>query len=87
MLTRGSNPKRRRDAAAGTIKLLEKRLGTLELKEELTKGDIQSVLRMSKLLGDVSNDFKMYHFAIVDQLESDQDAEAEQEIWISMNRK
>ena len=79
MLTRGTNPRRRRDAAAGTIKLLEKRVGTLELKEELTKGDVQSILRMSKLLGDVSNDFKAYHFAIMDHIESDQDAEAEQE--------
>ena len=30
----------------------------MELKEELTKSDIQSVLRMSKLLSDMSNDFK-----------------------------
>ena len=80
MLTRsGGNPRRRRDAAAGTIKLLEKRLETMEIKEELTKSDIQSVVRVSKLLGDVSNDFKTYHFAIVDQLENDEDAEAEQE--------
>ena len=28
----------------------------------------------------MSNDFKTYHFAIVDQLENDQDTEAEQEI-------
>ena len=51
----------------------------MELKEELTKADIQSILRTSKLLGDVSNDFKTYHFQIVDQLENDEDAEAEQE--------
>ena len=78
MLTRGSNPKKRRNAAAGTINLLEKRLATMELKEELTKGDIQSILRMSKLLSDVSNDFKTYHFAIVDQLEEEEDEDAEQ---------
>ena len=53
MLTRGSNPKKRRNAAAGTINLLEKRIGTMELKEELTKGDVQSIVRMSKLLSDV----------------------------------
>ena len=80
MLTRGSNPKKRRNAAAGTINLLEKRIGTMELKEKLTKGDIQSVLRMNKLLGNVSNDFKMYHYAIVDQLEGDAEEAAEQEI-------
>ena len=38
-------------------------------KEELTKGDIQSILRMSKLLGDLSNDLKLYHFVMVDQIE------------------
>ena len=76
---RGSNPRRRRDAAAGTIKLLEKRIDTMEIKEELTKADVQSILRTSKLLGDVSNDFKEYRFAIVDQLENDEDAETEQE--------
>ena len=60
MLTRGSNPKKPINAAAGTINLMEERIGTMELKEELTKGDIQSILRMSKLLSDVSNDFKTY---------------------------
>ena len=64
----GSNPWRCPDAATGTIKLMQRRMDTLELKEELTKSDIQSVLRMSTLLSDMSNDFKTYHFAIVDQL-------------------
>ena len=49
----------------------------MEVKEELTKGDIKSILRMSKLLSDVSKDFKMYHLAIVDQLEGDEDEAAE----------
>ena len=52
----------------------------MELKEELTRGDVQSIVRMSKLLGDVCNDFTMYHFAIVDQLEEDTEEAAEQEI-------
>ena len=52
----------------------------MELKEELTKGDIQSIMRMSKLLNDVSNDFKIYHFAIVDQLEGVAEEAKEQEI-------
>ena len=30
---------------------------------------------MSKLLSDVSNDFKGYHFIIVDQLENHEEAE------------
>ena len=50
----------------------------MEIKEGLTKGNIQSILRMSKLLSDVSNDFKACPFAIVDQLEKEEEAEAEQ---------
>ena len=33
---------------------------------------------MSKLLSDVSNDFKTFHFAIVDKLEGDEDEASEQ---------
>ena len=66
--------------ASGVIKLLEKRLDTLELKQDLTKNDLQSVLRLSKLLSDVSNDFKMYHLKIVDQLQDDEEAASEQEV-------
>ena len=69
MITRsGSNPWKCPDAATGTIKLIQRRMDTLEFKEELTRSDIQSVLRMNTLLSDMSNDFKTYHFAIVDQL-------------------
>ena len=46
----------------------------------MTKSDIQSVLRLSKLLSDVSNDFKTYHYAIVDQLQNDEEAVSEQEV-------
>ena len=75
----GSNPQRLHVAAAGTIKLLEKRIDTMEIKEELTKTDVQSILRTSKLLGNVSNDFKEYHFAIIHQLKNDDDTNAEAE--------
>ena len=50
----------------------------MEIREDLTKGDMQSILRMSKLLSDVSNDFTTYHFIIVDQLESDEEVESGQ---------
>ena len=76
----GGNPRKRRDAATGTIKPLEKRLDTIELKEELIKSDFQSVLRLIKLLSDVSNDFKTYHLALVDQLQDDEEAVSEQEV-------
>ena len=66
--------------ATGTIKLLKQRVGTMEIKEELTKADMQPILGMSKLLSDMSNDFKTYHFTIMDQLENDEEAEAEQ--WV-----
>ena len=48
---------------------MEKRLDTMEIKEELTKGDIQSLLRISKFFGDI------YYFAIVGQLNNDEEAE------------
>ena len=59
--------------STGTIKLLEKRLNTLDLKQELTKDDIQSVPRLSKLLSDMSNDFNPYQLANVDQLQNDEE--------------
>ena len=52
----------------------------MEFKEELTRGDVQSILRLSKLLSDVSNNFKMYNFATVDQLKEETEDAAEQEI-------
>ena len=57
----------------GTIKLLEKRLDTLEHKQELTQNDIHSVFRLTKLLTDMCNDFKACHFAIVNQLLDDEE--------------
>ena len=64
--------------ATGTIKLLEQRVVMMEVKEKLTKGDMQSTLRMSKLLSDMSNDFKTNYFAIVDQLDNEEQVETEQ---------
>ena len=46
----------------------------MDLKQELTKNDIQSFLRLSELLSDLSNGFKTYHFTIVDQLQDDEEA-------------
>ena len=59
----------------------------MELKQELTKNDIQSVFRLSKLLRDVSNDLKTYHFAIVDQLQNDEEVVPEQEVLDDHERK
>ena len=75
----GTSAKRRREAASGTVKLLERRTAALEAKEELTAADKQSALRITKLLGDVSIDFKTYHHTIVDQIEDDEEAKKEQE--------
>ena len=52
----------------------------LELKQELTKSDIQSVLRLSKLLSDLSNNFKTYHFTVVNQLQDNEEVVSEQEV-------
>ena len=77
---RCSNRKKYQNEAVETIILLEKRIEIMKLKQELPRGDVQSIVRMSKLLIDVNNDFKMYHFAIVDQLEKDTEEAAQQEI-------
>ncbi len=61
------------------MNLLERRTAELEAKETLTTADRQSALRMTKLLSDVSADFKNYHFAIVDQIKDEDDAKAEQD--------
>ena len=52
----------------------------LEVKSELSENDRQSALRMSKMINDVTTDFKAYHFSIVDQITDEEDARAEQEI-------
>ncbi len=75
----GTGIRRRREAADSTVKLLERRTAELEAKETLTTADRQSALRMTKLLSDVSADFKNYHFAIVDQIKDEDGAKAEQD--------
>ena len=74
----GSNHRKHQDASARTIKILEKRLDTIEFKEELTMGDIHSINRMSEF-SYVSND-EIYHFTIVDQPEDNKEAETKQEV-------
>ena len=70
MLTRsGASVCRRRDAAIGTIELLEHWTTVLEGKESLTEDNRQSALRMNGLLSSVSVDFKSYHFTLVDPIE------------------
>ena len=71
----------------GPLSSLKKTIDTMDIKEELTDADVQSILRTRKLLGDMSNDFKVYHFAIGDQLENDKDAEVEQETLDQHKRK
>ena len=46
----------------------------------MTKSEIQSVLRMSKLLSYMSNDFKTYRFKMVDLLDDDEEAESKQRV-------
>ena len=52
----------------------------LEVKGELTESDRQSALRMSNMINDVTSDFKTYHSSIVDQIEEEEEAKAEQDI-------
>ena len=80
MITRGMNVRRCRDASREIGLMLEPRIVLLEAKGELTDNDRQSALRMSKLITDVSADFKAYHFALIDQIESEEEATAEQDV-------
>ena len=74
----GASVRRRRDAAIGTIGLLERRTAVLEGKESLTEDDRQSALRMNELLSSVTADFKNYHFTLIDSIEDDEEAQREQ---------
>ena len=81
MLTRsGGGVRRHRDVAIGTIELLERRTAVLELKESLTEDDRQSAMRMNGLLSSVTTDFKNYHFTLIDSIENEEEAQAEQAI-------
>ena len=82
MLTRSgaAGVRRRRDACTGTIELLERRTEVLELKEILTDDDRQSALRMSGLIGTITSDFKKFHFTLVDSIEEEEEARAEQTV-------
>ena len=71
MITRDMNVRRRRDASRESILMLERRIMLLEVKGELTEGDVQSALRMSKMINDVTTNLKTYHFCIVDQIEKE----------------
>ena len=57
MITRGMNPRRRRDASRESIYMLEQILVVLKVKGDLTESDRQSALRMSKMINDVTVDF------------------------------
>ena len=81
MFSRGMNSHRRRDASCESILMLEQRIMLLEVKGELTESDRQSALRMSKMINDVTADFRTYHFSIVDQIEDEEEeAKTEQEV-------
>ena len=80
MITRGMNPRRRRDASRESILMLEQRIMLLEMKIDLSENDRQSALRMSKMINDVTADFKAYHFSIVDEITDEEGARSEQEI-------
>ena len=80
MITRGMNIRRHKDASRESILMLQQRIMLLEVKGELTESDRQSALKMSKMINDVTTDFKTYHFSIIDLIEEEEEAKAEQDI-------
>ena len=77
---REMNPRRCRDVSRESILMLEQKIMLLEVKSEFSENDRQSALRMSKLINDITADFKVYHFSIVEQITDEEEARAEQGI-------
>ena len=59
--------------------MLEQRNKLVKVKGELSENDRQSALRRSKMINDITTNFKAYHFSIVNQIAEEEDARAEQE--------
>ena len=72
------NPYRRREAIHNSILKMGDQIATLEVKEALTELQKQTVLRLSKMLESMCEEFKAYHYEIIDSLETEEGATQEQ---------
>ena len=74
------NPRRRRQMVHRSVLSLKGQIATLEGRDVLTESQRQTVLWISKMLESMCGEFKIYHYKIVDSLESDEDATLKQEV-------
>ena len=67
------NARVRRGVVRASVTRIDRKISTLEEKEELIEKDRQSVPRTLKKLGELKAEFKTYHYAVVEQIEEEQD--------------
>ena len=72
------NPRRRQQMIHQSILNMERQIVALEGKELLTESHRQTALRISKMLESMCSEFQAYHYEIVDNIETDEDAALEQ---------
>ena len=68
------NFRRRRQMVHQSILNMERQIVALEAKEVLTELHRQTALRISKMLESMCSEFQTYHYEIVDNIETDEDA-------------
>ena len=72
--------RRRRGAVHASITKLTDRVKHLEQKADLSASEVLAARRSVEKLKELNDDFKRYHFAIVDLIEDEDEAEAEQAV-------
>ena len=73
-------PRRRQQMVHRSILNMERQIVTLEGKEVLTELYRQTALQIIKMLESLCSEFQMYHYEIVDNIETDEDETREQEV-------
>ena len=74
------NPRRQKQMVHRSLLSLEGQIATLEGRDVLTESQRQTVLWISKMLESMCSEFKIYHYEIMESLESNEDATREQEV-------
>ena len=72
--------RRRRGAVRASITKLVDRVRDLERKADLSASEVLAALRSVERLKELDDDFKQYHFAVVDLLEDEDEEKTEQAI-------
>ena len=73
-----TSAKRRRGMVRGSVTPLEDRIKALEFKHDLSCTDQLAIQRLLKKLEELDAEFKKHHYAVVENLETEEDMEDEQ---------